>query len=119
MAIIRGLSVDGQLIPNANTAIYSTSTLGNSATRGVITAAVGYANAATAGVSIFVVPNGGSAGNSNQVLSKDFAANEEYLFPELIGQSIELGGSLTANDGGNGGTGVNIVLTVTEFTGDS
>jgi hypothetical protein len=119
MAIIRGISVDGQLIPNANGTLYSTVGAGNSATRGVITSAVSYANTATSGVAIYVVPSGGSAGTSNQVASKDFALGEEYTWPELIGQSIESGGTLTGNDGANGGTGVNVILTVTEFTGDS
>ena len=118
MAIIRGISVDGQLIPNANGTLYSNVASGNSATRGVITSATSYATSAET-VELFIVPSGGSPGNANQISSKTFAIDEEYTWPELIGQSVETGGTLTGNDSGGGGTGVNIILTVTEFTGDS
>ena len=77
------------------------------------------ANASTTGVELYIVPSGGSASTTTRTTLKSFSANETYTAPELIGQSIETGGTIQGNDGGNGGTGVNFTLTVTEFTGDS
>ena len=119
MAVLRGQAIDGQFIANANSVIYDTTSLGNGATRGVITSATMYATSAVAGVSLYIVPSGGSPDGSNQILNKDFAVGEEYSVPELIGQSVISSSSLQGNDGGNGGANVNIVITVTEFTGDS
>ena len=116
MAIIRGVSVDAQLLPNATGTLYTPPT---GVTRAIITAANMYANAATTGTELYILPSGGSASDTTKVKHKDFAADEDDAAPQIVGQSIESGGELQGNDGGNGGTGVNITLTLTEFTGDS
>lgn len=116
MTIKSGVSIDAQHVPNATGALISPA---SGVTRLTITSATFYANVAGATISLFVVPSGGSPGISNQTTSKAFALNETYTAPELIGQSIEAGGSLQANDGGVGGTGISAVFTVTEFSGDS
>ena len=49
----------------------------------------------TAGVltyAVNLVPNGGSAGASNLILTKSLAAGETYTFPEVIGHVLESGG---------------------------
>jgi len=119
MAVIRGIEIEAQLIPNADGILYDPANTGNGATRGVITAAVSYANAATTGVEVNLVKAGGSSSTTNQNIKKDFALDETFTWPSLIGQTVVKGGALRGNDGGNGGTGVNIRITVTEFTGDS
>ena len=116
MTIKRGVSIDAQLVANGTASLF---TPGTGITRAVITAVTMHANAATAGVEVYIVPSGGSASTTNRTTDKDFAAKEIHLAPELVGQSIETGGSIQANDGGNGGTGVNFILTITEFSGDS
>ena len=116
MAIQRGIVVGAQFVPNANGTLL---TPGVGITRIEITAVVMYANVATSGVELFFVPNAGSPSTTNQFLSKDFALDEEFLLPEAIGQAIATGGTLQGNDGGNGGTDVNIRFTITEFSGDS
>lgn len=115
MAIKRGIAVDGQLLPNATGTLYS---VPSGATRAVVTAVSVFANA-VGNSNLFVVPNGGSAGNSTQVENKLLAAGEPFTAPNLIGQAIEAGGSIQGDDGAAGGAAVNIVITVTEFTGDS
>ena len=116
MAVKAGVSSDGVLVPNATGTVYS---LGTGVTRAVVTSAVAYANSAVTAGEFYIVPNGGSASTSNRIVQKDFAANESYTLPELIGQSVESGGVIQANDGGGGGTILNFVITVTEFSGDS
>jgi len=116
MTIKRGVSVDAQFVPNATGSLFAPAT---GITRAQITSVTMYANVATTNVELFILPSGGSASTTTRTTQKDFAANETYTAPELIGQSIETGGSLQGNDGGNGGTDVNIIITVTNFSGDS
>lgn len=115
MSITRGVSVDGQLLPDTTGTLYS---LPATRTRAVITAVSVHANAVS-GVNLFVVPSGGSDDTTNQTTDKALAANETYTAPEIIGLGIETGGTIQGNDQGNGGAGANIILTVTEFDGDS
>lgn len=116
MTIKSGVSIDAQHVPNASGVIVSPAT---GVTRLTITSATFYANVAGASINLFIVPSGGSPGISNQVTSKAMSINETFTAPELIGQAIEAGGSLQANDGGVGGTDISAVFTVTEFSGDS
>lgn len=116
MAVKRGISTDPQLVPNVTGTLYTMPTIAN---RAVITAVTMYANAATTGVELYIVPAGGSANTTTRQILRGFAVDETFTAPEIIGQSIETGGTIQGNDGGNGGTGVNFTLTVTEFTGDS
>lgn len=116
MAIKRGISTDPQLLPNATAALY---TMPATANRAVVTAVTMYANVSTTAAELYIVPSGGSASTTTRTTLKNFAANETYTAPELIGQSIETGGTIQGNDGGNGGTDINFIITVTEFTGDS
>ncbi len=116
MTIRRGVSVDAQLLANATASLFTPDT---GIKRAVITSATMYSNIAIEGVELFIVPSGGSASDTTQITQKDFSLDETFTVPELIGQSIETGGSIQGNDGANGGAAVNIVLTITEFSGDS
>lgn len=42
-----------------------------------------------------LVANGDTAGNQNKVLSKNIAAGETYLCPEVVGQTLESGGFIS------------------------
>ena len=116
MAIKSGVAIDQQLIANATASLFAPD---SALKRVVITSVTMYANAATDGVELYIIPSAGSASTTTRVLKKDFAVNERFTVPDLIGRSIEVGDTLQGNDGGNGGTGVNIGLTVTEYSGDS
>lgn len=116
MTIKRGVPTPPILLPNATAAVYAVPT---GVTRVVITSVSMYANVATTGVEMFIDPNGGTATITTQTLKKNFALDETFLAPELIGKALLAGGTIQANDGGNGGTDVNFILTVTEFSGDS
>ena len=116
MTIRRGVSVDAQLVPNATGSLYTPPT---GVTRAIINSVAMYANAAVTDAQLFILPNGGSVSTTTRTTNKNFAANETYTAPELIGQSIEAGGSIQGNDGAGGGTVLNIIITLTEFSGDS
>lgn len=46
-------------------------------------------------VTFNLVPNGGSVGASNVIVSKSLAAGETYTFPEVVGHVLEAGGVLS------------------------
>ena len=115
MDIKSGIGIDAQHVPTANGALISPT----ASTRLKITSATFFANTGAAVLNLFIVPNGGSPGISNQTTAKTMAANETYIASELIGQTIEDGGTLQANDGAGVGTDISAVFTVTEYSGTS
>jgi len=115
MAIKSGIGIDAQSVPTANAALITPA----SSTRMKITSATFFANTGAATLSLFIVPSGGSPGISNQTTAKTMAANETYIANELIGQTIEDGGTLQANDGAGVGTDISAIFTVTEYSGTS
>lgn len=116
MTIKRGVSVDAQLVPSTTGNLFVPA---SGITRAVITSVSIFAKVAVTGAEFFILPSGGSASDTTMSFKKNFSLAETYTAPELIGQSIESGGSLRGNDGGAGGTDLNIIMTVTEFSGDS
>jgi hypothetical protein len=46
-------------------------------------------------VSLNIVPNGGSLGAANKIVSKTIAAGDTYTFPEVVGHVLESGGVLS------------------------
>ncbi len=117
MAIKSGVNVDGVNVPNATGSIYAPPAAVN---RSTITSAVFHnSSGGSLTLNVWLVPSGGSPDATNKVIQKAIAANESYTAPELIGQTVENGGSLQADDDGGGGTGLSYVSTVTEFTGSS
>lgn len=101
-----------QALPAADTSLYAVAT---PVTRARIDACT-VANT-TAGeliLTMYIVPPGGSAGASNKlVVSRRLGANESYLCPEVIGQAIEVGGSLWA---GGSALGLTIAVSGAEIT---
>lgn len=115
MTVRRGVSTAPALVPNGTAIMYAPP----AATRAVITAITMHANAAATGVQLYILGNSGTASNTTLQVLKDFAAGETYSAPDIIGQAVQAGGSINANDGSGSGTEVNITITVTEFSGDS
>lgn len=48
-------------------------------------------------VAINLIPNGGSVGATNKVVSKAIAAGDTYTFPEVVGHVLETGGAISAS----------------------
>jgi hypothetical protein len=46
-------------------------------------------------LSVHLVASGGAAGASNLIIVKSIAAGQAYTFPELVGQSLEVGGFIS------------------------
>lgn len=113
MPIKSGVTVDGVLVPAANGAIL---TPGTGVTRAKVTAASFFCNTG-ATLQVYLIPSGGSASTTTQIIETVMVANTSYDALEIIGQSIESGGTLQANDGGTGTT-INFIATITEYTGD-
>lgn len=115
MAVKAGVNKDGVNVPSATANILTPDTTSN---RETITAAVFHnSSGGSVTLQVWIVPDGGSADSSNQVLNRAIASNASDTAPEIIGQTIESGGSLQASDGD--GTALSFVATVTQFTGDS
>lgn len=114
MTIKSGVSVDAQFVPTATGTLITPAT---DVTRSRITAANFFCTTG-ATLQVFLVPNGGSAGNDNQVIETVMVAGSSFDALELIGQSIESGGVLQANDGAAGGAAINFTATITEYSGD-
>lgn len=115
MTIKSGISIDAQLVPTSSSAIVTPPP----GTRYLITAATFFTNTGSPTLSLFLVSSGGSPGVGNQTTSKAMVADETYIATELIGQTIENGGTLQANDGTGTGVEISAVITVTEFSGTS
>jgi len=81
--------VTAQYAPNSETTMYTAP----ASTRTIIdkcTGTNGTGGAVT--LAIKLVPNAGTAGASNQIISKSLAAGESYTFPEVVGHVLEAGG---------------------------
>lgn len=57
-------------------------------------------SAAGGSVTLRAVPNGDTAGASNQMVAKTLAANESYTFPELVGHTLNSGDFISGAAGG-------------------
>ena len=80
-----------QYLPDADTTLYTAS-----AGRTIIDKCTAY-NSDTGSmlVAFNLVPNGGSVGASNKIVSKTLTAGETYTFPEIVGHVLEAGGFLS------------------------
>ena len=84
--------IPAQYAPNAQTAVYTAS----SGTRVICDKFTAYnSDVATQTLAVHIVPNGGSAGASNLIVSKALTAGETYPFPEIVGHVLEAGGFIS------------------------
>lgn len=80
-------------LPAANTALYTANNCKTVIDKFTVT----NTSAAAVAVSVNLVAAGGVVSNANKVVSsKTVAINETYTFPELVGQSLESGGFISA-----------------------
>lgn len=65
-------------------------------TRSIIDKCTGYnGTSAPVSLTIRIVPNAGTAGASNVTVVKSIAAGQTYLFPEIVGQPLAAGESVS------------------------
>lgn len=91
MTTISKCLVETKYAENAETTQYTA----QSGTRTIIDKCTAF-SAAGGTISIKLVPNGGSAGASNLVVTKTLAANESYTFPEVVGHTLNAGDFISA-----------------------
>ena len=115
MGVKRGLTTAPQLVANATSIVFTQT----ASTRSVFSNITMYANAAVTGAELYLVPSGGTANTTTRLFKRDFAADETYTVPDAVGQGILAAGTLRANDGGGGGSLLNIIITRTEYDGES
>lgn len=84
MAVTAKPLVEAAQAPNAQTTVYTAA----AGTRVIIDKFQGYSPTAGVSLSVNIVGSGGSAGASNLLVVKTFAAGEAYTFPELVGQIL-------------------------------
>lgn len=114
MAVNFGVNLaNGEIIGTSNTTLY---TAPSSIIRAVINQArlVNY-SAGPVVVSVFILQSGEAASNEFKALDgKSLAANETYLVSEIIGDSVDAGGTIVAI--ADTATAVSFSATGTEFT---
>ena len=115
MAVKTGISIDPVYIPNADGEILAVPT---GVTRRVITAAAVQCNAGCT-VTIYRLNSGGTSTTLTRIYQKALSAGDSEPVINLIGQSLEVGGTLRADDGASGGTDVTIHFTVTDYNNNS
>ena len=89
----------------ADTTIYTA----GAGTRTILDKITGHnTDTATIVVAFNLVPNGGTVGDNNKIVSKAIAAGDTYTFPEVVGHVLESGGALS----GIAGTADKVVVRV-------
>lgn len=64
---------------------------------------------------LYLVPSGGAAGVTNQIIdTKSIAAHDVYTCPEVVGHWIEASGFISA--GASAATSLTLVVSGTEYT---
>jgi hypothetical protein len=89
MTTLNKCLVETKYAENAETTQYTATT------RTIIDKVTAF-SAAGGTIAIKLVPNGGSAGASNLVVTKTLAANESYTFPEVVGHTLNAGDFISA-----------------------
>jgi hypothetical protein len=103
--------VTAKYATNAETTEYTASGL-----RAIIDKFTGYNGTAGAvTLTVKLVPNGGSAGASNIIVTRAIAAGATDTFPEVVGHTLEPGGVLSVLAGAS--TSIVIRCTGREVTG--
>lgn len=109
MAVVAKTLVEGQIIPNANTTVYTSREV-------TILDKVTSANYDTVPrtQTISIVASGNSLGNAYYVAKKVFAPGETYTWPEVVGQILNTGDFISVISSFN--TGLNIRISGREIT---
>lgn len=111
MAVVAKALVEGQIIPNSDTTVY-TCPLSVTTILDKVTSA-NYDSVARV-QTISIVASGAAVGNAYYVAKKTLAAAETYTWPEVVGQILNSGDYISVISSNN--TGVNIRISGREIT---
>lgn len=111
MTVIAKALVEGQIIPNADTTVY-TAPLSVTTIIDKLTCA-NYDSVARV-ITISIVASGGSVGNAYYIAKRTLAATETYTWPEVVGQILNTGDFVSAI--ASNATGVNLRMSGREIT---
>jgi hypothetical protein len=111
MAVTARALVEGQIIPNANTTVY-TCPLSVTTILDKVTSA-NYDSVARV-QTVSIVASGGAVGDAYYIAKKTFAPFETYTWPEVVGQILNPGDFISVISSNN--TGVNIRISGREIT---
>jgi hypothetical protein len=111
MAVTAKALVEGQIIPNADTTVYTapafTTTIIDKLT------CANYDSVSRV-IAISIVASGGSVGNAYYIAKRTLASFETYTWPEVVGQILNPGDFVSAIASNN--TGVNLRMSGREIT---
>jgi len=109
MTVTARALVEGQIIPNTDTTVYTS-------TQVTILDKVTSANYDSVSriQTISIVAAGGSVGNAYYIAKKTFAPFETYTWPEVVGQILNSGDFISVISSNN--TGLNIRISGREIT---
>lgn len=111
MSVTGSRLVSGSQIAGSNTTYYTATNV--RARIDKCTATNTTAGAVT--FNLYLVPSGGSAGVTNQIIdTQSVAAHSDYTCPEVVGHWIEKGGFLSA--GASAATSITLVVSGIEVT---
>jgi hypothetical protein len=111
MTVTAKTLAEGQIIPNADTTVY-TAPLAVTTIIDKLTTA-NYDSVARE-ITISIVASGGSVGNAYYIAKQTLAAKETYIWPEVVGQILNTGDYVSAIASNN--TGVNLRMSGREIT---
>jgi hypothetical protein len=111
MAVIAKALVEGQIIPNTDTTVYtcplSVTTILDKVT------SINYDTVARV-QTVSIVAAGAAVGNAYYIARKTFAPSETYTWPEVVGQVLNANDFVSVISSNN--TGVNIRISGREIT---
>jgi hypothetical protein len=111
MTVTAKALVEGQIIPNADTTVYTapafTTTIIDKLT------SANYDSVSRV-ISVSIVASGGSIGNAYYIAKRTLAAYETYTWPEVVGQILNPGDFVSAI--ASNATGVNLRMSGREIT---
>ena len=111
MTVTAKTLAEGQIIPNADTTVY-TAPLSVTTIIDKLTTA-NYDSVARV-ITISIVASGGSVGNAYYIGKQTLAPYETYIWPEVVGQILNTGDYVSAIASNN--TGVNLRMSGREIT---
>jgi hypothetical protein len=111
MTVTAKTLAEGQIIPNADTTVYTAP--GNTTTIIDKLTTANYDSVARV-ITISIVASGGSVGNAYYIGKQTLAPYETYIWPEVVGQILNPGDYVSAIASNN--TGVNLRLSGREIT---
>ena len=111
MTVTAKVLLEGTIIPNADTTVYTTP-LSTTTIIDKVTSA-NYDSVART-ITISIVKSGSVVGDAYYIAKRTLAAKETYIWPEVVGQILAAGDFVSAISSNN--TGVNLRMSGREIT---